>query len=261
MRRLKFYILAFTLCIPFVQSIFSQTSGTLTFTLTTNSSGGYTPKHIVAIWVEDNSGNFIKTKLKDCSNTIIDHLGLWTSKSGQNVVDALTGPTLTSHGTISVEWNGTNVNGTLVPDGIYNIWIEMAWADNLTTGKTSTSFSFTKGPNSVNLTPASTTNFNGISLNWIPGLPLSVENGSQTEYIRVYPNPASDIINLAFSQAVANCRIKILNVAGSKIYEESSEYVNSGIKTIDLSKYANGIYFINVESANKLSIFRVIKNK
>jgi hypothetical protein len=267
MKIIKVFILAFTLCIPFVQFIFSQTNGKLIFTVSTTSSidipptGNHSPLHVVAIWIEDNSGNFIKTKIKNCSSTTIDHLGIWYYKSGQNVIDALTGPTLTSHGPISFEWNGINVAGTLVSDGIYNIWIEMAWADSKTIGKTSTSFSFTKGPNSFYNIPAGTSNFSGISLNWIPNSPLSIENNSEAEYIRVYPNPATDIINLDFSHAASNCRIKILNVTGSKIYEESSEYLNSGIKTIDLSRYSNGIYFINVESSNKLSIFRVIKNK
>jgi len=44
--------------------IIAQTNGTLAVSVTTSSTGGnYAPRNIVAIWVEDNSGKFVKTLL------------------------------------------------------------------------------------------------------------------------------------------------------------------------------------------------------
>jgi len=38
------------------------TNGNLSVTVTTSSAGGeYTPRNVVAIWVEDNNGVFVKT--------------------------------------------------------------------------------------------------------------------------------------------------------------------------------------------------------
>jgi hypothetical protein len=165
---LTLVLISISLLIIISPTAFSQTTGTLTFSMVTTASGGYSPKHLVAIWIENSSGTFIKTKVKYASTSNYDHLGNWTGKSSQNTVDATTGATLTSHGTVSLNWNGTNVAGTQVPDGTYNIWVEMAWASSLTTGKTTTSFAFTKGTSAVHLTPASTTNFSSITIDWVP---------------------------------------------------------------------------------------------
>jgi hypothetical protein len=263
MHKISLFILTLLAGIFVCQSVYSQTSGKLTFTVTTTSSGGYSPKHLIAIWIENNSGNFIKTKVKNSMDNNLDHLALWTSKSGYNVVDAITGPTLTSHGTITLEWNSTSVNGTIVSDGTYNIWIEMAWADSKTTGKTSTSFSFTKGPNPFTSSPPSTTNFSGISIDWTPNpvSPLSIKSTLEPESVSVYPNPVSDYINITFNQPAKKYRIRILNVVGNEIYLEESSISNPGIRTIDLSNYTNGIYFINVQTDNKISLFKILKNK
>ena len=42
----------------------AQTNGSLTFSVTTTSTGNYSPKHVVAIWIEKNDGTFVKTKLR-----------------------------------------------------------------------------------------------------------------------------------------------------------------------------------------------------
>ena len=82
---------------------FAQTEGTLTVSLTTSSAGGnYSPRNIVAIWIEDDNGNFVKT-LMAYANVRKTHLNTWeasTSAAGSiyNVVDAITGVTKTSHG-------------------------------------------------------------------------------------------------------------------------------------------------------------------
>ncbi len=108
--------------------LLSQTTGTLSFSVTTTSSGGFSPEHFLAIWIENNSGTFIKTKVRYTNSGDLDHMQTWVTKSGQNVVDAITGSTLTTHGTVTFLWNGTNVAGSVVPDGSYFVWLEMAWA-------------------------------------------------------------------------------------------------------------------------------------
>lgn len=60
------------------------------------------PRNIVAIWIEDASGNFVNTLLGRADKRIT-HLNTWktaTSKEGRTYirVDAVTGATLSCHG-------------------------------------------------------------------------------------------------------------------------------------------------------------------
>ena len=63
-RALLLSAVSFLLFFPFY--IFSQsTPGTLSFSVTTVTlNGTYKPKHIMAVWIENESGQFIKTKIK-----------------------------------------------------------------------------------------------------------------------------------------------------------------------------------------------------
>ena len=126
----------------------AQTEGTLNVSAATSAAGGnYAPKNIVAIWVEDNQGNFVKTLLA-YAQARRTHLNTWeasTTAAGSpfNAVDAITGATKTSHATRTCTWNGTDVNGALVADGTYRLRMELT--DKNATGNFST-FTFIKGP-------------------------------------------------------------------------------------------------------------------
>ena len=164
------YFLAFSILVLPVFGM-SQTSGTLIYSMNTTSTSGYSPKHLVAIWIENSSGTFIKTKMKYSSSSNYDHLATWTGKSAKNLVDAVSGATLTSHGKLTFTWDGTDVSGSQVADGTYYVWVEMAWASSLTTGKIVTSFPFTKGTSTDHRAPADMTNFTAITLDWTPASP------------------------------------------------------------------------------------------
>jgi len=101
----------------------NNTPGTVSFTVTTLPAGGnYSPRHVLAIWVEKD-GTFVKTR-KAMANQRKQYLYKWAASSGYNVVDAITGPTLTSHQTHTIAWDCTDVNGNVVPDGDYSMIIE-----------------------------------------------------------------------------------------------------------------------------------------
>jgi len=167
MKNINSYLFCFLL-ITISTFAFGQTQGTLTCSFTTTSSGGYTPKHLLAVWIENSSGTFIKTKMKYSSTSNYDHLANWTSKSNKNTVDALTGATLNSHSTRTFTWDGTNISGTQVADGPYKIWIELAWGNSMTSGKITSSYSFTKGVNEDHQTPSGNANLSNIKIDWVP---------------------------------------------------------------------------------------------
>ena len=51
----------------------AQTAGTLTFTYTQTAPSASATKNVMAVWIEDNSGTFVKTKMRYWSNSTNDH--------------------------------------------------------------------------------------------------------------------------------------------------------------------------------------------
>ena len=168
--------IALTVLLLITKTGISQTPGTLTFTVTpTSHSGSYGLDHFVAIWIENSSNVFVKTKLKRAdTHGTTSHLLVWKASSASNVVDAVTGASLTSYTTPStISWNATNVAGTVVPDGVYNVRVEFTWQHG-TTSTSNTTISFTKGAASVHLTPANQTEYTNMVLDWIPSVAAPV---------------------------------------------------------------------------------------
>ena len=264
---LTFSSIAIAFCFSF--NLFAQTDGTLTFSFTqpvpTSPSG---TKNVLAVWIENSSGTFIKTKMRYWGGGTNDHLPTWLSKSAQNITDASTGATRTTSttptafGTKTFTWDGKNVNGsvngTTVPDGTYKVWIESSWQNSLTANAHNaiTSFTFTKGPAAESLTPTGDTYFNAITIDWVPAT-TSVENISENPFIVAYPNPTTGILNLDYYKAT---HIQILNILGSVIYSEATNEL-SGFKSIDLRNLPNGIYFINLINGEKSTKYKIILNK
>jgi len=167
----------------------AQTKGTLTVNVTTQTAaitttpgssasgptGGrgasrsYAPQNILAIWVEDSNGKFVKTLLVNARRYNY-YLTAWQSvtsaaESRFNSVDAITGATNMSHGTRSCTWDGTDFNGKLVADGTYKLCMELTESNS--TGN-SASFLITKGNKPSELKPEPKSNFTSISLKWNP---------------------------------------------------------------------------------------------
>ena len=91
-----------------------------TFTL----GGNYGPRNVVAVWVEDAEGAFVKT-LGRWSNRRTQHLANWIAASGQNA-DAVSGATRSNHiGRLSASWDLLDGQGNLIPPGTYSIKVEI----------------------------------------------------------------------------------------------------------------------------------------
>ncbi len=239
MKRL-FTFLLFTIL---VISVYSQTLGTLNVTVTTSSAGGnYSPRNIVAIWIEDANGNFVKTLLV-YAQTQKTYLNIWqasTTAAGTqyNSVDAITGATKTSHGTRTCTWDGTNYSGTLVADGTYKLRMELT--DKNATGNYS-SFTFTKGASAQTLTPANEPSFASISVVWTPDVSAVPENSAEDGY-SLFPNPTEGIFKLT---GTGIQEIEIMSITGALIRKEKSGA--NGVQS-DISDLPDGIYFIRFKT-------------
>lgn len=87
--------------------------------------GRYAPSHVLAVWITNASGGFVKT-LDEHGKGRASNLAAWRSSSGGNTVDAVTGATLKSHGPVGADWNCTNAAGARVPAGAYKLHVEFA---------------------------------------------------------------------------------------------------------------------------------------
>lgn len=233
-----------------ILSVSAQTPGTLTVSATTSSAGGnFAPKNIVAIWIEDAQGNFVKTLLA-YAQTRKTHLNIWeasTTAAGSpyNTVDAITGATKTSHGTRTCTWNGTDVNGNLVADGTYKVRMELT--DKNGTGNYST-FTFAKDTLPVNLTPADVPSFSTIGITWEPVI-TAIENISLSDSYNIYPNPSSGKFTVTGEMFTS---IRVMNLSGLII---GSSETNS----IDLSGQPDGIYIFKLSTGNGIITKKVMK--
>jgi len=143
----------------------SSTAKGLTVSVVTRTPEGfYSANNVIAIWIEDNSGTFIKT-LTVYSDGYKKDLSVWEDASKGNLKDAIIGTCRTNYGRIHGFWNGTDVNGDQVPDGDYKVCMEL---NNKKEFNRYTSFDFTKGPDVEILTPENETGFTSISIKWSP---------------------------------------------------------------------------------------------
>jgi hypothetical protein len=235
----------------FTGLISAQTPGTLTVTATTSSTGGdYEPNNVVAIWVENSTGGFVKTLLAYANNRRT-HLNTWeasttTAGTAFNIIDAVSGVTQTSHGTRTAQWNGTDYNGTLVADGNYNLRMELT--DKNATGNTA-SFTFAKGPTAVNLTPANVPSFSSISLNWVPMSTAVDPDLTESNTFVVYPNPGTGQFTVLGDDIIG---LEVKDLTGKTVGTSTTP-------VIDLTGLSDGVYLMSIKTGSETVIRKIVK--
>ena len=247
MRKLSILLMA---CL-YASLISAQTNGTLAVSVLTSPFGGeYAPKNVVAIWIEDNSGKFVKTVLA-YANTRKTHLNTWeasTTAAGSafNTTDATSGATQSNHGTRTGQWIGNDYSGKAMADGTYKVRMELT--DENRTGNIA-SFDFTKGPTSQTLTPADVPSFSSISLIWSPSTTaIEPEKTTSNTYV-VYPNPGTG----QFTVLGENIKsIEVTDLAGKLVYKGTTP-------VIDLTAQPKGIYMFTIKSEMESVVQKIIK--
>lgn len=75
----------------------------------------------------------------------------------------------------------------------------------------------------------------------------ATKNSTVAQVMDVYPNPASDILNIKIGdRADGMYLITIADINGNVLYAEPCLLTGSDSKKIDVSRYATGIYFLTV---------------
>jgi len=232
-------------------SLSAQTAGKLDVSVATSSTGGnYAPRNIVAIWIEDASGNYVKTLLAYADKRI-QHLNTWEKSTNSkgimyNRTDAITGATQSNHGKRTCTWNGTDYNKNLVADGKYFVCMELT--DKNSTGNYS-KFEFTKGASNT-VTPQNVASFSSINIVWESSLTVDLHEIATEDNIKIFPNPTKNIFHIKGTNIT---EIEILNLAGSLIFK------NNSTTRIDMSNYKNGVYLVRIKSETGIAVKKLVK--
>ncbi|HNR19393.1 MAG TPA: PepSY domain-containing protein [Bacteroidia bacterium] len=83
------------------------------------------------------------------------------------------------------------------------------------------------------------------------GLPVSVDNIETQNIFSLFPNPAKNQIRINYNvKTNDNISIVISDKIGKVVYSQKEEAMfGTGYKTVDLSKFANGIYTVSINGA------------
>jgi len=141
---------------------------TVTFT-TTPAGGPYAPRNVVAVWIQNGAGAFVKT-IGRWANVRRQHLVAWTTAAGPNDADAVSGATRLDHAApLTVTWNLLDRNGAAVPDGTYTVRMELTDLNATTAAQNhQATFTFVKGPQTQMQTGLSNGGFINVSINFDP---------------------------------------------------------------------------------------------
>ena len=89
------------------------------------------------------------------------------------------------------------------------------------------------------------------------GRPVPTRVSDEKSFL-VYPNPSSGIVHIAINGFEGRrLELRILNVIGTVIYREAITELN-GPKTLDLSKFASGLYYVKLEGENASEMRKLV---
>jgi hypothetical protein len=76
----------------------------------------------------------------------------------------------------------------------------------------------------------------------------------------VYPNPSTGIVHLTISGLEGRkVEVSVLNVIGTVMYHETLSELNERYtKTLDLSRFANGLYYVKLEADNSSQLCKLV---
>lgn len=87
-----------------------------------------------------------------------------------------------------------------------------------------------------------------------------VRPGNEERTLVIYPNPSTGIVHLTISGLEGRrAEVSVLNVIGTVLYRETLTELNErSTKTLDLSKFANGLYYVKLEADNSSQLCKLI---
>jgi len=238
----------FLLAVVFVSRAAVAQELQVTFTTTAISGAKYSPYHILAVWVEDSNGKYVRTIMVS-AKTRIKELYKWNSNSGGNTADALTGATISAHKAHTVTWDLKDYAKNTVANGTYKLCMEMA-SDNKQGPYRE--IVFTTGGSSYTTNPSDQNNFVNITLAYTAGT-SSVETVDMTDnYLKIFPNPSAGNLNVnLYLEQDSKTSISIISMQNQLLVSKNIN-LREGQNQLDLSSDAmqlpKGIYLLLVKT-------------
>ena len=76
-------------------------------------------------------------------------------------------------------------------------------------------------------------------------------------FAKVFPNPTQGTLNIVSSQ---NAQVSVWTVTGKEVKEQFDIIANEKV-ALDMSMYANGVYFVKISNGQYSKTERVVVNK
>lgn len=256
---------------PEVVTTKSPGDTTVLFTVKTVSYGGaYAPKHVMAIWITNSSNQYITTlKLNGLNPNYRNKLFKWktyipTLATPPATADCITGATLSTHSTQTVKWSGKDASGVRVPDGNYNLWVE--FNETNLSNNPSINIPFTIGNSDQHITPANTSYFQNIDLNYFyyPGVGIDESFIGNTS-VSIFPNPSSDNTTIQVElKKSASVQVTIYSMTGKVVHRFKKGNYSEGncsfVWNPESDMATSGTYFVHISVGQKNQVFKLIIN-
>jgi hypothetical protein len=84
------------------------------------------------------------------------------------------------------------------------------------------------------------------------------DNEIESKILNVYPNPATDNINITFAGTTANIQLSIYDISGKEVFGQQIKNQGLNQEKIAVSSLKKGIYFITLTTENSKSTQKII---
>ncbi|MFB6320654.1 DUF2271 domain-containing protein [Saccharicrinis sp. FJH54] len=246
MKKMIYFTLLFLFVSPLM--LMAQNAQVSFSVAVSNIPGNFAPRHVIAIWVEDETGNYINS-LAVYGSKRLGYLSTWYGASKGIKGDAVTGATVSSFRTYNVTWDLKDVAGNTVPDGTYILKIEATSKNGAGPQK---SIQFTVGGSTYSETPAGDTYYKNMTLEYNSNDATPVTVMDSNPEISFYPNPVRESLNMNvnFSKPMF-ATVQLIDLTGRNSEKLFSGVILSGEQSIKFDRdpaLNKGAYFLQVKT-------------
>ncbi|OSZ82120.1 hypothetical protein CAP35_02290 [Chitinophagaceae bacterium IBVUCB1] len=97
-------------------------------------------------------------------------------------------------------------------------------------------------------------------INAFMGMTLSVEKAAVKNTLKVYPNPASNELHIAFDKQANNTMITIADITGKIVYSNNVGSLTGGSEQIvNMGNNPAGIYILRIASNGEEAVYKIVK--
>ncbi len=97
-------------------------------------------------------------------------------------------------------------------------------------------------------------------INAFMGMTLSVEKAAVNNTLKVYPNPANNLLHIAFDKQASNTLISISDVTGKVVYSKEAGTLAGGSEhVVSMENNPAGVYILRIASNGEEAVYKIVK--